>query len=258
MVIADNASTDGTREIAMHYATRDPRIEYLNRSTNIGPGGNFAGLAIGARTGYFVWAAADDTWTPNYLAECVRALESDPQIAFASGTFIAVDAHGNHLRPMPAFHRFESRFRTLRLASFAWSKEAQGKANIIHSVFRTDLIQSICAIPDIFEGWGADMGVVAAALDRGRYRQVPGAVLHKQVNSDADVRASRMIAERGYRAIQFGGRFPPSRFSEYRTALARGMTSHGDRILIAALLAARLVPAIMREALQKVRRLGRR
>ena len=36
LIISDNASTDGTREICESYAARDRRIRYIRQSENIG------------------------------------------------------------------------------------------------------------------------------------------------------------------------------------------------------------------------------
>ena len=37
VVVSDNASTDGTAEIARRYAERDARVRYVRNATNVGP-----------------------------------------------------------------------------------------------------------------------------------------------------------------------------------------------------------------------------
>ena len=95
LVITDNASTDGTEEICRRLASEDERISYFRNSRNLGAAGNF-NLGFSLTTGeYFKWCAADDLLTPNYLSECVRALDQNPGAAVAYGTLIEIDANGD-------------------------------------------------------------------------------------------------------------------------------------------------------------------
>jgi hypothetical protein len=72
LIIADNASTDGTEVICGEYAEADPHIRYLRNPTNVGSLRNF-NLAFGdARGAYLKWAAHDDLVEPEFPARCLE------------------------------------------------------------------------------------------------------------------------------------------------------------------------------------------
>ncbi len=77
LIISDNASTDGTEAICREYAAKDGRIRYHQQETNAGPAWNFSRVFELSNGKYFMWAAHDDLWEPDYLANCVAALEND-------------------------------------------------------------------------------------------------------------------------------------------------------------------------------------
>lgn len=60
LIIADNASTDGTAAIARDFAKRDARVRYVRNATNIGAIANFNLVFKLARGEYFKWNGYDD------------------------------------------------------------------------------------------------------------------------------------------------------------------------------------------------------
>src|SRR6266581_1269234 len=69
LVISDNASTDATERICREFAQRDDRITYVRQPSNIGADANFGFLLDQAHSEYFMWAAADDTRSADFLQE---------------------------------------------------------------------------------------------------------------------------------------------------------------------------------------------
>jgi glycosyltransferase involved in cell wall biosynthesis len=80
LIISDNASTDGTSEICREYAARDTRIRYSRNETNIGGVPNFERVLYLARHDYFMWAAHDDLWKPEFLEANLRPLLADRKV----------------------------------------------------------------------------------------------------------------------------------------------------------------------------------
>lgn len=78
LCISDNASTDRTREICEEFAQRDPRIRYHRQERNLGAAANFKYVLDQARGNYFMWAAADDLRSPDFVASNVWFLEQHP------------------------------------------------------------------------------------------------------------------------------------------------------------------------------------
>lgn len=84
LVISDNASTDRTRELCEEHARADARIDYVRQPKNLGAEGNFDYLLKRATSKYFMWAAADDTRSDDFLRLNFDFLEASPD--FVSST----------------------------------------------------------------------------------------------------------------------------------------------------------------------------
>ena len=80
VIIADDYSTDGTREIVLEYQSRHPGlIRVLPRESNLGPGKNFIGLINAAGGKYIAYLEGDDYWTiGTQLQQQVDFLEKNP------------------------------------------------------------------------------------------------------------------------------------------------------------------------------------
>ena len=97
LIIADNASTDGTEEICRSYAAADSRIRYHRNPENLGAGPNY-NLVVGmARGEFFKWSAHDDLCAPSFLERCLQALDADPGAVLAYTEFVDIDESGGLL-----------------------------------------------------------------------------------------------------------------------------------------------------------------
>ena len=67
ILVADNASTDKTRDIIAKYQTLSHKITYHRQPNNIGMIGNFEWLFHNAKSKYFMLAAYDDLWSKDYV-----------------------------------------------------------------------------------------------------------------------------------------------------------------------------------------------
>lgn len=232
LIVADNCSTDGTCAAVNAFCRQDARIRLVRHERNLGAVANFLYLAEQAATPYFMWAAHDDEWSSNYISACLAQLEAHPDAGFAGGRVVNIDAEGQQLREYGSFAPFAVADRRQRLRNFIRAREADGKANMIYSVFRTPLLQTVCRIPDILDGWGADMAFVAAALARAQYRHVPEAALLKRIIDDSDRVHNSM--ENYYSRISFRGHYPLPLHNSYVQALCRGMPDPATSALVRA------------------------
>jgi len=94
VLIADNASSDDTREIAQRYAAGHPRVKYHRHASNIGMYGNMHFLLRSATTPYVKLANCDDFWAPQMLTGALHVLESDATVALAYPMMTLVDSAG--------------------------------------------------------------------------------------------------------------------------------------------------------------------
>lgn len=75
IVVADNASQgEQTAAVAREFAQRDARVSYVRHASSLGAIENFRYLLGSAKTEYFMWAADDDEWSPQFVERCVEAL----------------------------------------------------------------------------------------------------------------------------------------------------------------------------------------
>ncbi len=81
-LLADNRSTDGSREIAETYARQDSRIRLLTFDEHLPqiPNYNRALRQLDRSAKYFKFLAADDALFPHCIEEMVRMAESDDDI----------------------------------------------------------------------------------------------------------------------------------------------------------------------------------
>jgi glycosyltransferase involved in cell wall biosynthesis len=84
LIISDNCSTDNTNEICHMYLKNDPRMRYTRQHENLGPAANFEWVLRHSSGRYFMWAAADDCRSENFLEDCVRILNKSPSCVAAT------------------------------------------------------------------------------------------------------------------------------------------------------------------------------
>lgn len=81
VLISDNASQDGTCEIVSSEIRLDKRFKLFRQEENIGMFANFSFTFQASKGKYFMLATHDDTKNPEFISECVKILEANPDIA---------------------------------------------------------------------------------------------------------------------------------------------------------------------------------
>lgn len=85
LIISDNASTDATPQICETFKKKDKRVQYFRYDKNQGMSWNFNNVFDLANTTYFMWAAADDIWEPDFINSCMKLLLSN-DMALVAGS----------------------------------------------------------------------------------------------------------------------------------------------------------------------------
>jgi glycosyltransferase involved in cell wall biosynthesis len=75
LIISDNASTDNTSNICKEYEKKDRRVRYIRQEKNMGPWKNFNFVLKEAKCDYFMWNAADDQMSNNYLKSNLEVIK---------------------------------------------------------------------------------------------------------------------------------------------------------------------------------------
>ena len=155
LIICDNASTDNTLEICNAYINKDSRIKYYRNQDNLGSAKNFQRVLELASGEYFMWAAHDDRWHPDFISKCIFKLEQNPQAILCNTDTFFIDNKGNILEKYSQF----SGARGLdtsgmnvveRFSEFMYNFNAF----IIYGVFQTSSLKKLFSFPLIL---GADI-----------------------------------------------------------------------------------------------------
>ncbi len=153
IIVSDNSSDDKTAEICKGYAQRDHRIKLHLNEKNLGINANFKIVCEKAVGKYFMWAAGDDFWEPEFAATLVKELESDPRIGVA---LCAVKRQYPDGRPVDTI-AFDEKYNpnnlsNLRIAAKLLSPKKQVKDlkyNLfICGLFRYEAVKGILSLDD--------------------------------------------------------------------------------------------------------------
>ena len=104
IVIGEDRSTDGTRDIVREYAARYPdRVRPILRDVNLGMNRNFMETLLAARGRFIALLDANDYWTsPDKLQKQMDFLASHPECSICFHNTLVVYEHGD--RPTHPFH----------------------------------------------------------------------------------------------------------------------------------------------------------
>jgi glycosyltransferase involved in cell wall biosynthesis len=178
IVVSDNASTDASRAIVMHYAELDPRIRLVCNDRNRGAAWNANRVLELARGKYFRWASHDDTIEPEYLSRCVDVLDGDPDVVLCTTGVVVIDEAGNGTdfdrTPIPLTSPDPAeRFRGLVMHA--------ERCYEVFGLVRRDALESIPPIG----GYGHADGVTLCRLALlGRFEQVPDRLINMRKHAD--------------------------------------------------------------------------
>ena len=175
LIVSDNASSDGTESIVTKYAAVDTRIRYHRQTDNLGAAGNFQYVLDQSVGEYFMWAAADDFWSPLFVETCHKLLIDEPRARMAITAYECVSTtscifnrrFSNHLRCIE--HESNSE-RVRQYAKLNWGTH---KDNLVYGMWRRSEIVSIQnALQEHLRRGpiiGGVMNEYALALYRGAY-----------------------------------------------------------------------------------------
>ena len=95
LIISDDGSTDGSGDICQNFAEKDKRIKYIKQPATIGISRNMSFLLSQATTEYFMWAADDDLYAPDFIEKLIGLLKTSVNAISAFCSFAIIDDNGN-------------------------------------------------------------------------------------------------------------------------------------------------------------------
>jgi len=174
LIISDNASTDGTRELCEEYVARNPSIRYVRQPENVGPTCNFEQLRPLARGEYFLFLGDDDWIDPGYVSACVTSIEAHPGSALVAGRALYHRPGGVNAEPHPV--NIEDEDPRRRVLRFCREVRSNG---VFYGVMPVAMDRRAPALRNV---QGGDMVHVMALAYLGRVRTLEDAALHRTVD----------------------------------------------------------------------------
>jgi glycosyltransferase involved in cell wall biosynthesis len=137
VVISDNCSTDMTANICKDFADVDSRISLVLQEKNVGPAANFDFVLSRSTGAYFMWVAADDIKSENFVALNLEFLQKNPE-------FLASTCPNRFDSPESITHNWEMLAlkgeQKSRIIEFLGN--AERSHGLFYSLFRTGILKS--------------------------------------------------------------------------------------------------------------------
>jgi glycosyltransferase involved in cell wall biosynthesis len=174
VVLVDDCSDDGTREIAEAFAARDVRVSYIRNEQRLGLVGNWRRAHLLAREAhptarYFAWGSDHDRWHPDWLAKLVSELEANPDVVLTYPISARLTAQGEEQpRKRP------SAFQTLGVKSglrrFMSTVVAAPAGSFVYGLYRIDALERAGVLRDVL---APDRLLLAELSLQGEFALVP-------------------------------------------------------------------------------------
>ncbi len=179
IVVGEDASTDGTRAIAIDYAKRFPEIiRLMPEAPNKGPVANYFACLDAAKGKYIADCAADDYWTDTHkLSRQIEILDADSEVALVHTAWHFIDSETSHP------HRYDWN----PIEPYTADKGALSLRILMHdpavsihsctSVYRKESLAKIIANrPDLFldpDNTCEDLPIAVALAHTGKIAYIP-------------------------------------------------------------------------------------
>ena len=165
ILVADNCSTDGSAQIIEKWAASDARIRIQRHAANLGAFANFRWVIEHADSPWFMYAAHDDEWSPNFVSALVRAITQ------RAGLEIAIPRMVNFREAIDRPDKVRLYPQGLeRLDNLARVRQAlrRSRPGWIYSLFaRERLLEAMSKAQALGQPWGEDVLAVLYVLLHG-------------------------------------------------------------------------------------------
>lgn len=194
VLIADNASTDGTEDYCRALAGREPAVSYIRHPVNCGPTANFNTVLRHARGDYFLFLADDDWLDPSYSSRCLAWLRAHPDYAIAGGHPRYVRADGATAKGRPI--DLPQKASAVRVR--AYLRDVADNA-AFYSVMPRAVVDRVSDIRNVM---GADWLFMAEVTALGKVRALPDVHLHRSLGGNISIGYPMVARTLGLSATQ--------------------------------------------------------
>ena len=232
LIICDNASTDGTADIARRYAGLDDRVRYVRHRHNIGATPNHNFVVQEARGELFKWASHDDLYARDLIERCVAALDEQPEIVLAHSWTAIIDSAGDIVKAVRYPLATDSRHAPERFRSMLF----ESGGDDYYGIIRTPVVRAVMPQGSFHH---ADRTLVTELALRGPFYQIPEWLYYRRDHPEQAERAHPTMRARC-------ANMDPRRASRLQNPAAR---LYGEYLwgFVRAIRHARLAPGERRE-----------
>jgi glycosyltransferase involved in cell wall biosynthesis len=136
--LCDNATDDGSSDIATRYAEKDDRFVYHRHDKNIGAFSNFQFAYEQADCDYFMWLGAHDLIDGSYPAAAIKLLDDNNDFSYACADMKAFETDISQAAPMKgALYDFHDD----RLVRYLQSVAKLANCTIVNTMFRHECLK---------------------------------------------------------------------------------------------------------------------
>ena len=242
IIIADNASTDSTEQIAREAAAADSRVSYHRHADNIGAAANFNFTLEQSSSDYFMWSPHDDIRHPLFVERALAAFNENPAAASVFSRAASIDSEGKQRRVMQRPDDLLSSDVAKRMRATITSRHP---GVIIFGLIRTSLLRRVGG-QRTFPG--GDRVLAADLAINGPFVELPEVMFFNRDHPERYVQLKRSHGAAG-RLLQEGWWVPHrahritfpgwSQLGGYLQAIRQAPLTSGERMrCYAALLAA--------------------
>lgn len=202
IVSEDCTPCEDTKALLREYAQKDGRVRYFSQPVNLGPPANIEFVLKQANGEFFFWADDDDLRDTRWVEVLLKKLMAESAVVVFSN-LVSMDLEGKHLRHFRPL-RFDGP-RTVRLARYFLAEAADGKANLVCGLYRTEFLRGI-------KHWGrydrsllaVDMLFVLDCLQHGNALVDPSVTLYKRMGVGKSFPVSSMgdLFRRSYKELR--------------------------------------------------------
>jgi glycosyltransferase involved in cell wall biosynthesis len=170
IIISDNASPSSeTEEVAREFMKSDSRILFFRQPENRGSVFNFK-FVLGKSTGdYFMWAADDDNWSEDFIAETLQVHLSNPDCTLVFSHMEIVDVTTCKVleKLTPNSLSYDSDFLRVRSAF------SDMVPSLIYGLHKMNSVKQVFMVTENFKFDWADVYIVARIAFIGKIFIVP-------------------------------------------------------------------------------------
>lgn len=213
IIVSDNCSPGlETEAVVREFMEADKRIQYFRQDRNTGMVLNSLFVLDRAKSEYFMWAADDDKWDPDFIATLVRILENHPEIGLACTDAILIDKYGKRIYEYPNLHVLSGPSSYKTVIKYTIMAGVEGKALLLCGLFRKKILVDITRrFGKTIDNFGADVPLVLAAVIQGGVYIEPRIMFEKGVFFESN----RIDEVKHIHFNKYLQRCPLNKFGEY-------------------------------------------